>query len=321
MTAEAGFRAWLLGAATPSIRYRTLTGLLGLPVGDARVRAARRAIMSGGPVPAILARQTKSGRWLGEHSFYTPKYVSTHWSMMLLAELDVEPDDPRFGKGVEYMLAATSEQRSKSRYALQGPGWSCFWGNLLRYAITAGFAEDARVGEIIRYACEDLEVGPCRCRANGGNPCAWGAVRTLWGLAAIPKEKRTGAEEGAIAQGLRFLLSSFNLLEADYPSSDRGRVSPLWFKLSFPLFYQVDILFTLRVLGELEALDHPGARAALDWLEGRRGRDGRWHGTSPFRSRTWRQLGDREETDRWVSLHAARALQQAGRSPVLGAEA
>jgi len=319
MTAEDGFAAWLLAAATPSIRYRTLTDLVGLPADDARVRAARRAIMTGGPVPVILGRQTKSGRWPGEHSFYTPKYVSTHWSMMLLAELDVDPGDPRFRKGAEYMLAATSEQRSKALRG-QGPGWSCFWGNLLRYALAAGLAGDARVGEIVRYSCEDLEGGPCRCRANGGQPCAWGAVRTLWGLAAIPKEKRTSIEEGAIAQGLRFLLDSFNLVEGDYPTSDRGRVSPLWFKLNFPLFYQADILFALRVLGDLGALDHPGAQAALDWLERRRGRDARWHGTSPYRSRTWRQLGDREETSRWASLHAARVLRQAGRRPCQLAE-
>jgi hypothetical protein len=31
------------------------------------------------------------------------------------------------------------------------------------------------------------------------------------------------------------------------------------------MFYQVDILFTLRVVMELGQLAHPGAQAALNW--------------------------------------------------------
>ena len=109
------------------------------------------------------------------------------------------------------------------------------------------------------------------------------------------------------------VCGSHRLVKADYPGPDGGSINKLWFKLNFPLFYQVDILFTLRVLGELGALQHPGAQEALDWLEGLRGKNQRWHGSSPFSSRTWRELGDREETARWVSLQAATILKQAGR--------
>jgi hypothetical protein len=83
------------------------------------------------------------------------------------------------------------------------------------------------------------------------------------------------------------------------------------------MFYQVDILFTLRVLAELDALAQPGAQAALDWLAQQQKPNGRWRGRSPFRQRTWPALGGREETERWVSLHARRILQQAGRLPPL----
>ena len=91
------------------------------------------------------------------------------------------------------------------------------------------------------------------------------------------------------------------------------RTNPLWFKLNFPLFYQADLLFTLRVLGELNCLDHPGAQAALDWLEAHRSTNGRWPGVSPYGGRTWREMGGAGETRRWVTLQARRVLQQAGR--------
>lgn len=70
---------------------------------------------------------------------------------------------------------------------------------------------------------------------------------------------------------------------------------------------------TLRTLAEFDALDHPGAQVALDRLAGQRGKNGRWRGSSPYRSRTWAALGDAEETQRWITLQAAHMLKQAGR--------
>ena len=317
---ESEFTTWLLSARTPSIQYQTLVNLLGYPAEEPRVIRARQAIMESGPVPAMLAHQGKSGSWNGEHSFYTPKYISTHWSMMLLSELQADGSDPRFQQGINYMLGATTDDLDR-RLDTNRFGLSCFWGNLLRYALHGGRAGDAQVEKIIRFAALGLQDGPCRCEHNGGFACAWGVVRTLWGLAAIPKGLRTREVGEAIQQGVKFLLTSFPLNEADYPTPDNSGINPLWFRLNFPLFYQVDILFTLRILDELDMLDHPGARAALDRLEQRRGRKGRWVGRSPFRQRTWREMGDREETDRWVSLQAARILQHAGRLPMFSAVA
>jgi hypothetical protein len=68
-------------------------------------------------------------------------------------------------------------------------------------------------------------------------------------------------------------------------------------------------LLVLRALAALGELGRSGAESALDWLRARQTSDGRWHGASPFHQRTW-PLGDREETDRWVSLQAALILAQ-----------
>ncbi len=295
---------WLLSAKTPSIRYLTARDLLCLSDNDSYMNLARQAIMSDGPIPAILAKQTRSGQWANEHSYYTPKYVSTHWSLTLLTELCVHPDDMRFQRGVGYMLATTLRHNLKI---------TCFWGNLLRYAVYAGRGDDSRVQLIVQQIIKDITDGYCRCQYNGGYSCAWGVVRGLWGLAALPNRQGRVDIQAAIDQALHFLLDSFNLIDANYPIRDNGKVHPMWFKLNFPLFYQVDILFTLRVLAELGALNHPNAAAALDWLEAQRLPDGRWSGSSPFRQRTWREMGDRTETDRWVSLQSAVILQHAGR--------
>ncbi len=306
--------SWLVNAGTPSIRYLTQVNLAGCLENDPKVIAARQAIMTEGPAPAVLSLQSEKGNWQGERSYYTPKYVSTHWNLMLLTELCVDSADDRFQKGVEYMLDATKAELGEQLGAHLFK-WSCFWGNLLRYSLRGGTLDDARIEKIVDYLAADLQDGPCRCPANGGYACAWGVVRSLWGLAAIPLGQRSPGFNRAINLGVKFLLETFQLAEATYPTSPvRRGVSPLWFRLNFPLFYQVDILFTLRVMDELNQLEHPRARRALSWLAQRRGSDGRWSGSSPFRRRTWSELGDRQETDRRVSLHASQILKRAGGS-------
>jgi hypothetical protein len=293
---------WLLAARTPSIRYLTLRRLLARPEDDVDVQAARREMAATGPIPAILARQTERGNWAGERSYYSPKYTSTHWSLTLLAELAADPADERLRRGVEFMLADTEAEARKD-----GHGWVCFWGNLLRYALYFGFSDDPRVARLTDRVVRDATEAGWRCRHNDELPCAWGAARALWGLAALPAEVAETGVAAAIASGLSLLMEGDRLVRADYPTS--GKVHEIWSHVNFPLFYQADILFVLRVAAELGALDHPGARPALDWLAARRRADGGWHGTSPFR--TPRGLWDREETDRWLTLQAAIVLDAA----------
>lgn len=309
MPVQNRFLSWLLASETPSLRYLTLLHLCDRPPDDAEVVAALRTIMHEGPVPAILEEQAANGAWAGDHSYYTPKYVSTHWSLTLLVELAVDGADDRFQKGVSYMLDAT-DKSLQERVADGRMGFSCFWGNLMRYAVHAGRHDDVRLQRIVAYAVRDMQ-DHARCEHNYDVACAWGVIRTLWGLAALPAP--TPAVDHAVAHSLTFLLDSFSLLDVDYPRPEQCNVHTLWHRLNFPLFYQTDVLFALRVLDDLGALDRPGAQPALTWLAERRQKNGRWRGSSPFRQRTWRALGGREETDRWVSLQSAHLLQRAGR--------
>ena len=304
------FTGWLLEATTPSIRYLTLRHLLDRAEDDPEVRSARAAIMQTGPVPVMLAKQTANGHWEGERSFYTPKYVSTHWSLVLMVEFAADPDDPRVQQGVEFMLADT-ESRALDSHAPEQQDWVCFWGNLLRYVAYCGRADDPRVSNIVKTLVLASQARGWGCRHNVELACAWGAVRALWGLAALPDHQRTPEVEAAIQSGLEFVYGpAYSLTTGNYPTP--GEVHKHWSRLNFPLFYQADILFALRVAADLGALDRPRARDALTWLVERRQANGRWRGTSPYRSHTWRELGDSGETNRWVSLHAALVLKQAG---------
>lgn len=306
--------AWLLSSPTPSLRYLTLRHLLDRREDDADVQAERAAMRVTGPIPAILDELTDDGYWLGDRSYYGRKYNGTHWSLILLPELAADPDDPRLRRGVDFILDATAKNHMlQGRFDKSVPspdqyGFTCLWGNILRYAAYFGCGDDPRLQPMIDYVERNLETGACHCQLNGYLPCAWGAARVLWGLAALPRHAT--AVTSAIERGLDFLLNpAYSLAAGSYPTS--GKVHKLWSKLNFPLFYQVDVLFVLRVLGELGALGQPGAQPALAWLEAQRQPNGRWRGVSPYSARTWKVPGDAQDTSRWVSLHAALVLRQA----------
>src|SRR5262249_44661300 len=130
---------WLMDSPTPSIRYLTLRHLLERSEDNAEVQAAREAINSSGAVPRILKKQTDEGHWEGDPGWYGPKYKGTHWSMMLLPELAADPTDPQIRRGVEFMLTATThndmleDRFDKSVPSPDQYGFTCFWGNFLRY--------------------------------------------------------------------------------------------------------------------------------------------------------------------------------------------
>ena len=298
----------LLESPTPSIRYLTLTRLLGLGADEPRVAAEREAVMSSGLVPRILESFDERGARRNEKGFYSPKYRSTHWSMLLLTELAVDGGDGRFRRGAVYMLDAAAERRER-RFESGELGWSCLWGNIIRYAVHAGLAGDARLEPYVEYARQDLANGYCRCAYNSGLACAWGVARTLWGVAALPMELRSPALQTAMDDAVLFLTAPGRLAGAAFELEPGGKTHSIWHKLNFPLFYQADILFTLRALAEVGALDLPGAQEALQWLEEQRMGNGRWRGSSPFGARTW-ALGGATETSRWVTLQAEGLVQE-----------
>jgi hypothetical protein len=103
---------------------------------------------------------------------------------------------------------------------------------------------------------------------------------------------------------------AFALRQGDYPTP--GSVHKHWSRLNFPLYYQADILFALRVAADLKLWDRPRVQDAVQWLSEQRQSNGRWRGISPYRTQSYRHLGNSSDINRWVSYHAAYVLKQAG---------
>lgn len=295
---------WLLESQTPSIRLLTLKNLLGKAETDAEVRKARLSVSSTPPVTKIMAAQDPDGFWVQARHIYSPKYRSTHWTMILLTELALDPHDAGLQKGAEFMQ--TWIQGEMPQYLRRTEaGFGCFWGNWLRYQLYCGKEACPLTQQVIDFVCADLERGG-ECRYNSGLPCAWAVARGLYGLALLPEGQRGAKARSAIQSGLDFLLKDDRLLTGNYPADCKPH--EFWNKLSFPLFYHADKLFILRVLKELHALDHPAALSAKDWLKEKRTKTGIWRGGSPLSSRTRPFVVKPDNVDRWITLQALEVL-------------
>jgi hypothetical protein len=318
---------WLLeeDQDNPSIRYLALRDLLGLRESDPQVRRARSAIMSQGPVPVILAAQEPDGYWVKPGSGYSPKYRSTVWSLLILAELAADPDDGRVRQGCEYLLDH-SRAHNGAFSVYQNPvpsgAYHCLNGNMIFALQRLGFGGDPRVEEArdwlarsivgeqpITYYASAVAAPGFACGVNGGLPCAWGANKATRALLDVPAEARSPLVERALAAAADFLLSRDPTV-ADYPYSER--VSSTWFKLGFPLSYWSDVLETVSNLVRLGYSNDPRLEAALAWILDKRSDDGRWMLENDVNGKMWVDIGTRRKPSKWVTLRALKALKKAG---------
>jgi hypothetical protein len=295
---------WLLERSDPAVRANTLRTLLERGPRDPELREAQTRAMGSPPISTIFKRQGTDGRWAGP-SMYKPKYLSSHWQNLLLVEYGVDPSDPRVRRGARKILEDLTGRPNGMEWVLdQDHGVSCFTGNVVRYVALAGYGADPRLEPLVERLVRDSKTFDAACVINDEHPCAWGYARLVWGLAALPESARTRDVERTIRRGVEFLFS-YKMERGAYPAPYGD--SHLWRQLSFPLFYQADVLFVLRAIDAAGEIDDPRAQPALAWLLARQDARGRWGGRTPYADR----MPSRVDASKWVTLQAAAILKHA----------
>jgi hypothetical protein len=322
---------WLLeiDRENPGVRYFVLRDLLGKREGEPEVRRAQVAVMRSGPVPAILRAQAPEGYWGKPGGSYSPKYRSTIWQVIWLAELGADPADPRVRRGCEYVLAhsmASNGAFSFNQKPVPSGSVHCINGNLVWALHRLGFGNDPRVRLAVEWiARATTGEGPIEfyasgtsgpafaCGINLGKTCAWGANKSIRALLAIPARKRTPLIARALEQGAAFLLSR-DPAAADYPYTER--VSSTWFRLGFPLSYWSDVLETAANLAALGFGQDPRLDRTWEWILGKQDRQGRWPLENTLNGKLWADIEAKRKPSKWVTLRALRAIKESGRLAV-----
>jgi hypothetical protein len=316
---------WLLepDAANPGVRYFALRDLLSRPADDPEVVAAQAAVMTSGPVPAILAAQAEEGYWVKPGAGYTPKYQSTLWSLLFLAQLGADGRDERVRRAVEYVFDhAQTKAGAFSANGTPSAAVHCLWGNVVRAMLDLGVWGDERLARAVDWLARSVTgdgYGPYLksavqgpsfpCSANYGLPCGWGAVRVLWALNAVPSEGCTPVVEAAVRSSIDFLLS-YDIARAEYPYQER--VSSSWFKFGYPLGYVTDVLLNLEALTEAGVVDDPRLDDAVALMLSGQDEQGRWKLEYSYHGKMWIDVEKKGQPSKWVTLRALRVLKRRG---------
>ena len=259
---------WLLAGGAAE-RHAALTRLLGAAPHAPEVQKARRALMTEGPVPAILAEQQADGHWEGPDRFYAAKYRGTVWQLIILAELGTDGADARVRAACEAILLDAQDPDSggfstarskKAGGGLHSMVIPCLTGNLAFSLIRLGMLDDPRVQRAVDWittwqrfddAEGDAPIGWPYDRLEmcwGRHTCSMGALKALKALAEISPERRTPAMHATISAGAEFFLRH----HVHRRSHDLSRdAKPGWRRFGFPLMYQTDALEILLILTRL----------------------------------------------------------------------
>jgi len=323
---------WLLEEETPAVRHLTLRRLLDEPDDAPAVRRARAAAMRSHPIAPILAAQDPEGWWVKPGHGYAPKYTGTVWSLIFLDQLGADGRDPRVERACRYVLShtqaeiggfAASGNKAEDRPPPGSGAIHCLNGNLLRATIGFGWLDDPRVRRSIDWQARSITgegfdayyrsgtSGPgFACAANEHEPCAWGAIKALLGLAAIPPRRRAAPVRRAVAAGAEFLLSRDPAV-ADYPMGwGNTKPSGSWFKLGFPSGYVADALQNLEVLCELGHGRDPRLANAIELVASMQDGDGRWVNRYAYNGKTWGNIERQGAPSKWVTLRACAVLRR-----------
>jgi hypothetical protein len=321
---------WLLEKDNPSVRYETLTTLLGYPQDDAEVLAARQMIMTAGLVPSILQNQNTDGSWGQPDRFYNDKYTGTVWNLLLLAELAAAPDHPQIQNACEFIFHHAQNPEtggfSYTMSAKTGTGLAsgiipCLTGNMVYSLIRLGYLDDRRLQQAIDWIVTwqraddgdaDPPGGPVYDRYEmcwGRHSCHMGVAKALKALAAIPADRR----KPAVGDKIDLLCEYFLKHHLYKKSHDLATVArPGWLKPGFPLMYQTDILELLDLFAGLDRWD-PRLEDARVILQSKQPADGRWILENTFNGKMVVQFEQKGKPSKWLTLKALRILDRFSR--------
>jgi hypothetical protein len=324
--------SWLLEKDDPGVRYLALRDLQDLTPDDRELRAARKAAHQAGPIAAIMTEMDKAGFWVESGPGYNPKYRSTVWALIALAQLGAAiEEDKRIAQACAYFLdhaVATGGQITASG-APSGTA-DCLQGNLCWALLELGY-DDPRlatafewmartvIGEGIapmtdKQAAVRYYAGKCgplfACGSNNKLSCAWGGVKVMLAFSQVSVKQRTPLMKRAIQQGVEFLLG-VDPATAAYPAGFSSKPSQSWWKFGFPVFYVTDVLQIVEALTALGYGRDKRLANALAFIRDKQDDHGRWLLEYDYTGKTWGNYGRKKQPNKWVTLRSARVLKAA----------
>jgi hypothetical protein len=326
--------SWLLEAENPGVRYLALRDVLGVSAEDVDLKSARRKAHKEGPIAEVLSNMEQAGFWVTTGAGYNPKYRSTVWSLILLAQLGASAtEDKRIEQACKYLLEhglAEGGQFATSRTGAPSSTVDCLQGNMCWSLMELGY-DHPRLRTAYEWMARTVtgdgvapledKSAPVRyyaykcgpnfaCGVNGQLPCAWGASKVAMAFSNWPVNRRTPLIKKAIKQAVDFLLG-VDPSTADYPTRTGDKPNRSWWKFGFPVFYVTDILQVAEVLVGLGYGKDKRLANTIKFIREKQDENGCWLMEYDYPGKTWVDFGEKKQPNKWVTLRALRVLKAA----------
>lgn len=296
---------WLLKGDV-SIQYQVQRDLLGKEIPELQERIAGE-----GWGRRFLSARKANGHW--GRGFYQVKWVSTHYSILDLKNLNIAPDLPQMGETVAIILR---EQKSEdgginpSRQIKESD--VCINGMFLNYACYFK-ADGAALQSIVDFViAQQMPDGGFNCHSNRQGAVHSSLHTTISILEGIQEYVANGYDYRRIElDQIAAEARDFILQHRLYLSDRTGKIIDKRFlMLSFPSRWRYDILRALEYFRAADVDYDERMQPALDALKKKRRKDGSW----PVQAKHPGQVHfDMEQTgcpSRWNTLRALRVLNQ-----------
>lgn len=310
--------AWLLEEENPSVRFLTLTELLGTDPRSKLAIETRKSIPDWPPIRKILEHQRKNGGWDRGRTWYLPKYKSTVWQLIILSQTGIDPGRLEVRAMCDYSFRFQNAAGGFVSGTVSNPeeDWGrvagCLNGNVIAALCRLGLNKDRRVKKAVNHLLAFQEPdGGWTCRSFGyhakdKHSCFMGTICALDALLEFSATKEDKRVHEAKMKACEFLLMH-RLLRADH--HDWRFIRPDWAQLRVPWLVSYSLLRGLRALTRAGVLDDPRMMEGIEILRSKRHRNGRWRREVSWPTSAYSSFGRAGSDDKWITLNALLVLK------------
>ncbi len=297
---------WLL-LGDPSIRFQTRRDLLNIPCDDLEIE--QKNISKKGWGHMLLLKQDPRGTWGG--NLYSPKWISTTYTLLLLKRIGLSPDESQARIGAKILL-------SEGYY--DSDGGINFFGSLkhsetcvtgIVLSILCYFnVKDSRIDDLAGFLFDQqMPDGGWNCQSfNGATHSSFHTtISVLEGLREY--KKKTPCKHDACEESKKRAIELL-LQHKLYKSHKTGEIIKTQFtQFSFPPRWYYDVMKALDYIQEVHACKDERFNDAIELLLKKQTKEGLWKLQGRHPGKVFFEMEEIGQPSRWNTLRAMRILK------------
>jgi hypothetical protein len=277
------------------------------------IEGERRRVAREGWGARLLQRQDIKGTWAGGKSsdggLYSPKWISTTYTMLTLRDFGLDPANRNAQKACKLLLDGGLQRDGGINYGWRGRSETCITGMIL--SVLSYFEhDDSRLDIIAGHLLEQqMPDGGWNCQYWSGATHAsfHTTISTLEGLRHYEQHR---ARERQAVRAAQLRGREFLLAHRLFRSHRTGQViKPVFTRFSFPPRWHYDILRALDHFQVVNAPRDERLTEAIEIVRSKQRKDGRWPLQHRHIGKTYFELERLGAPSRWNTLRALRVLK------------